>query len=91
MIVALYSVDIKRDYNGCQKSWNEQHNFSIFVLCLPLLPYNVDLSRDMGQSLGTGIRFVIPNVLSSKSNIVPGGGSYRFYLLGDLLRRPLKG
>ena len=39
------------------------------------------------QSLGTGVQFVIPNVLSSKSNIVPGGGGYRLHLGGDLLRR----
>ena len=43
------------------------------------------------QSLGTGVRFVLPNVLSSKSNIVLGGGGYHFHLRGDLLRRPLKG
>ena len=28
------------------------------------------------QSLGTGVRFVLPNVLSSKSNIVPERGGY---------------
>ena len=42
------------------------------------------------QSLGTGVRFVLPNFLSSKSKIVPGGGGYCFHLRGDLLRRPLK-
>ena len=43
------------------------------------------------QSLDTGVRFVLPNVLSSKSNIVPERGGYCFHLSGDLLRRPLKG
>ena len=44
------------------------------------------------QLLGTGVRFVLPNVLSSKSNIVPrGGGGNRFHLRGDLLKGPLKG
>ena len=43
------------------------------------------------QSLRTGVRFVLPNVLSSKSNIVPGEGGYRFHLRGDLLTGTLKG
>ena len=46
----------------------------LFVLCLPLPPYNVDLFRDMGSITCTGLRFVLPNVLSSKSNIFPVGG-----------------
>ena len=41
--------------------------------------------------VSTGVRFVLPNALSSKPNIVPGGGGYRFHLRRDLLRRPLKG
>ena len=43
------------------------------------------------QSLGTEVRFVLLNVLSSKSSIVPEGGGYHFHLRGDLQRRPLKG
>ena len=43
------------------------------------------------QSLSIGARFVLPNVVSLKFNVVPGGGSYRFHLRDDLLRRPLKG
>ena len=43
------------------------------------------------QSTDTGVGFVLPNVLSSKSNIVPGGGGYRLHLRGDLLKGPLKG
>ena len=43
------------------------------------------------QSLCIGIRFVLPIVLSSKPNIVPGRGGYCFHLRGVLLSRPLKG
>ena len=37
------------------------------------------------ESLSIGVRFVLPNVFSSKSNVVPWGGGYRFHLLGDVL------
>jgi len=37
------------------------------------------------------VRFVLSSVLSSKRNIVPGGGGYHFHPRGDLLSRPLKG
>ena len=37
------------------------------------------------QSLGTGIRFVLANIISSEPNIAPGGGGYRCDLRGDVL------
>ena len=63
----------------------------LFCPCLPLPPYNVSYLEIWAQSLGTGVRFVLPNVLSSKSNVVPGRGGYRFHLRGDLIEKPLKG
>ena len=43
------------------------------------------------QSHSIGVRFVLSTVLSSKPNIVPGGGGYRFRLRRDSLSRTLKG
>ena len=68
-------------FNGCQKSWNERHNFIIFLsLASPSPPTMMIYLEIWIQSLGTGVRFVLPNVLFSKSNMVPGGGGgYRFH------------
>ena len=70
-------------------------NSTILVLFCPLPPpppHTMLIYLEIWvQSLGTGVRFVLPNVLSSKSNIVLGGGGYRFHLRGDLLKGPLKG
>ena len=70
-------------------------NSTISVFFCPLPPpppFTMSIHLEIWvQSLGTGVRFVLPNVLSSKSSIVPEGGGYHFHLQGDLLRRPLKG
>ena len=43
------------------------------------------------HSHNTGVRFFLPNVVSSNIKIFPGGRGYRFPLLDDLVRMPLKG
>ena len=63
--------------------------FSVF--CHPLPPYNVVYFEIWAQSLNTGVRFFLPNVVSSNIKIFPGGGGYRFPLRDDLLRMRLKG
>ena len=64
---------------------------SVFFCPLPPLPlYKIDLSQDIGSVTWHWGTTRPTHVLSSKSNIVPGGGGYRFHLWGDLLRRLLK-
>ena len=80
------------------KELERMAQFQYFFLCLPL-PHTMLIYLEIWvKSLGTGVPnrptrgTGVPNrLLSSKSNIVPGGGGYRFHLWGDLLRRPLKG
>ena len=65
---------------------------SVFFCILPLIYHTMLIYLEIWiQSIAIGVRFVLPNVLSSKSNIFPGGGGYHFHLRGDLLKRPLKG
>ena len=61
------------------------------VLCLPLPPYNVDLSRDMGSITWHWGTICPTQCLIFKIQHCSGGRGYRFHLQGDLLRRPLKG
>ena len=62
-----------------------------FVLCLPLLPYNVDLSRDMASITWHWGTIHPTQCLIFKTQQCSGGGGYRFHLRGNLLRRALKG
>ena len=64
----------------------------VYFCPLPPLPHTMLIYLVIWvQLLSTGVPFILPNVLSSKSNIVPGGEGYCFHLRADLLRRPLKG
>ena len=49
----------------------------------PPPPHTMFYFKIWAQSLSTGARFVLPNALSSNTNIVPGV-DFRFPLGGDL-------
>ena len=62
-----------------------------FFLCLPLPPYNVDLSQDMGSITWPWGTIRPTQYLIFKIQHCSGGGGYRFHLRCDLLKGSLKG